>query len=65
MTQTPEEHISEDPLDTLIVALRDRFQRIPTEEEVYGFIYGDDWDRFIIWNKEKVGTRICRATANL
>jgi len=54
MAHTPQEHISDDALTTIINKLRDRFGRNPTEEEVLGFIYGDDHKKFLIWNTEKL-----------
>lgn len=33
-------------------SLNERFGRFPTEDEVYGMIFGDEKDREDIWNKE-------------
>jgi hypothetical protein len=42
-----------DDLAQLIIKLRDRLGRLPTEDETYKFIKGSDWDRFVIWNLAK------------
>lgn len=34
----------------IAIALRDRFKRPPTDEEVMGFIFGDATQRMEIWN---------------
>lgn len=38
-------------LKTLVMALRARLGRLPTEEELLGFIYGDHATREALWNK--------------
>lgn len=38
-------------LEELIVRLTVRLKRVPTEDEVYDFIYGSSEDRLRIWNK--------------
>lgn len=52
-----------DSLDLVIDALRNRFNRIPTEEEVWMLLYGDDWEKLIIWNKEKRWTLQCQTSS--
>lgn len=40
-------------LDFLIFMLERRLGRLPTVEEVFKFIKGDEWDRLVIWNSAK------------
>lgn len=42
-----------DPLEAVILKLYERYGRLPTEDEVTQLIFGDDWQRFITWNKGK------------
>lgn len=39
-------------MEELIRGLAQRFGRIPTEDEVHDFIFGDDDTRLLVWNKE-------------
>ena len=38
-------------MKVLIAGLTDHLGRLPTEEEVYQFIFGDEKQRQEIWNK--------------
>ena len=46
---------SEQVLHELVLKLETRLGRLPTEDEVYDFITGDDDARLHIWNKTKEG----------
>lgn len=46
---------SEKVLHELVLKMEERFGRVPTEDEVYDFITGDDDARLHIWNKTKEG----------
>jgi len=54
MDRTPQGPSDED-LSKIIEIIHKRFGRTPTVDELIQFIYGDDWEQFVIWNKEKAG----------
>jgi hypothetical protein len=43
----------DDPLGDLIDRLHQRFKRPPTADEVMKFVYGNEWEKLVIWNCEK------------
>lgn len=48
--------------EQVILKLYERYGRLPTEEELFQFVFGDDWQQFVIWNKEKAGFQCQTAT---
>lgn len=59
MDHTPQGPSDKSLEEQIIMKLYERFGRLPTERELFQFIFGDDWTQFVIWNKEKVG---CKCT---
>ena len=53
MTEPNEELVESTKGITMVVmALQARFGRLPTEEEVVGFLFGTDTQRKDIWNSQ-------------
>ena len=53
MTEPNEELVESTKGITMVVmALQARFGRLPTEEEVVGFLFGTDTQREDIWNSQ-------------
>jgi hypothetical protein len=44
--------MSDQQMRTVVEALAERFGRLPTDEEVMDFLFGDEEKRLAIWNKE-------------
>lgn len=56
MDRTPQGPSEKSLEEQVILKMYERYGRFPTEQELIQFIFGEDWERFVIWNKERAFT---------